>query len=58
LDEIYDSHSYPNNIVPPRVPSRGMYDRLNPVSVTPDINEEDDDLITNKKNYRNKIRKL
>jgi hypothetical protein len=40
LDEIYypHSYSYPNQTVPPRVPSRGMYHRLNPVSITPDIN--------------------
>jgi hypothetical protein len=60
LDEIFHPHSYsyPNERLPPRVPSRGMYDRLNPVSVTPDFKEEVDDIITNKGKYRNRIRKL
>jgi hypothetical protein len=60
LDELYHLHSYsyPNETLPPRVPSRGMYDRLNPVSVTPEIKNEEDDLFTNKEKYRNRIRKL
>jgi hypothetical protein len=58
LDEIYYPHSHCNQTVPPRVPSRGMYDRLNPVSTTPDDINEEDDLFTNKNNYRKKIRKL
>jgi hypothetical protein len=56
LDEIYYPHSQPNQTVPPRVPSRGMYDRLNPISTTPDLKDEEEDLFTNKKEYRKKIR--
>jgi hypothetical protein len=29
LDTINNPNFYPNQIVPPRIPSRGMYDRLN-----------------------------
>jgi hypothetical protein len=58
LDEIYDLHYYPNRTVPPCVPSRGMYDRLNSVSISPGIKNEEDDLFTNKEKYRNRIRKL
>jgi hypothetical protein len=52
LDKLHKKYFVPNVLIPPRVPSRGMYDGSNPVSVTPEnigINEEDD-LITNKKN--------
>jgi hypothetical protein len=58
VDQIRHPHFSSNQIVPPRVPNRGMYDRINSVSRSPDdINEEDDDL-SRKEKYRKKTRKL
>jgi hypothetical protein len=59
LDEIYYPHSYPNQTVPPRVPSRGSYDGSNSVFKFPENINEEEDLDRNwRKKYRNSILKL